>query len=602
MRKLRVHADANRPFFQRAMISVIALAACITAAGVASAARVGDFGLIDHEGKYHQLTRYGHQKAIVLISQANGCSLIPETLPRLNKLRQEWSAKEVSFLMLNASNGDTRESIQREAGIYDLDYPILHDRNQLVAETLGISEAGEILVIDPATLTLVFQGPLDERQRRRDEAPKPTPLADAIARTVAGEATSQDTVLVERSPGGQQPSCIYEFEQRDLHAANAPDYAHDVAPILQANCVNCHRQGGIGPFAIDSYQMVRGFSLMIREVLMTRRMPPAQVDPEIGHFTNARYLADADMQTLVHWIDAGAPRGTGGDPLLVEDTVEEEVRWPLGEPDYIVNVPTQQIPATGVIDYINVQVDLPFEEDKWVRAVHFHPGEPKVMHHLLSYVVPDDFEWGKTPRFERRFLEGFAPGKNDAQIFPDNAGVYIPAGHKLSMQLHYTTYGKAVEDSTQLGLYFHDTPPDHEFHNKSVSQGDFVIPAGAVEHKTSQQYVFDKDIVLYGLRPHMHYRGKYARFKVIYPDETTEELLSVPNYNFAWQPTYRLAEPKVLPAGSRVVVSGAFDNSQYNPGNPAPEEEVLWGDQSWEEMFIGYFAYRFVDKDAVRKD
>jgi len=327
------------------------------------------------------------------------------------------------------------------------------------------------------------------------------------------------------------------------------------------------------------------------------------VDPEIGHFTNARYLPDQDLQTLVHWIDQGAPRGAGPDPLLVESVAETDEEWQLGTPDYIVNVPTQQIPATGVIDYMTVMIDLPFDEDKWVRAVHFKPGDPKVMHHLLSYVVPADYERGSTtPRSERRFLEGYAPGKSDAMQFPAQAGVFIPKGYKLSVQLHYTSYGKATEDSTRLGLYFHDSPPEHEFHNKSVTQGDFTIPPGAIEHKTSQQYVFDKEIVLYGLRPHMHYRGKYARFKVIYPDNSTEELLSVPNYNFAWQPTYRLSEPKRIPAGSRVVVSGAFDNSRFNPGNPAPEEPVTWGDQSWEEMFIGYFAYHYADKEVVRTD
>jgi hypothetical protein len=566
----------------------------------ATATRVGDFALIDHQGKFHQISRYGHQKAIVLIAQANRCELIPETLPRLNMLRQQWEPQDVTFLMINASGKDSRAAIGAEAATYDLDYPILHDQNQLVAETLGIEAAGEILIIDPKTMQLIYQGPLDEPQWPEE---KPTPLVDALTAVAAGDLAARETVMIEREPGGKAPSCDFAFEQRDLHAENAPDYAHDVAPIFQNNCTNCHREGGIGPFAMDSYQMVRGFSLMIREVLMTKRMPPAQVDPEIGHFDNARYLTDADLQTLVHWIDAGAPRGTGNDPLLVENTSETDDGWEFGEPDYIVNIPTQHIPATGVLDYRNVIVDLPFGEDKWVSAVHFRPGDPRVMHHLLSYVVPGDYEQGKRiARSERRFLEGYAPGKSDGIPFPESAGIYIPEGHKLRVQLHYTTFGKETEDRTRLGLYFHDTPPDHEYHTRMVSQFDFEIPPNAIEHRTSQQYLFDKDVVLFGLRPHMHYRGRYASFKVIYPDHTSEELLNVPNYNFAWQPTYRLSEPKLLPAGSRVVVSGAFDNSDQNPANPAPEEPVIWGDQSWEEMFIGYFSYHFVDKDAVRAD
>ena len=571
--------------------------------------RVGDFGLIDHQGRFHQITRYGYAKAIVVIVQSNGCARTVTDLPRLNALRQEWQARGVEFLMLNSTSGIERTALAREADVYDIDYPILMDHSQLVAESLGIQQAGEILVIDPATMKLVFRGPLDERKRRSTDPDKPTPLADAIERAVAGHAEQMETVRVPMPEGaGVETLCPIAFPARTLTAEAAPDYARDIVPILEDNCVVCHHQGGIGPFAMDSYQMVRGWSYMMREVLMTRRMPPAQVDPAIGHFSNARYLSDSDLQMLVHWIDQGAPRGAGEDPLLALPTpamqgAEMEPEWPLGEPDYIVNVPTQQIPATGVIDYMTVFIDLPFDTDKWVKAVHFRPGDPKVMHHLLSYVVPADYEQGSgnTPRSERRFLEGYAPGKSDYMTFPDNAGVYIPRGYKLSMQLHYTSYGKATEDSTRLALYFHDSVPDYEFHNESVAQGDFAIPPGAVEYTASQQHVFDKDIVLYGLRPHMHYRGKYFRFKVIYPDESTEELLSVPNYNFNWQPTYRLESPKVLPAGSRVVVSGAFDNSPWNPGNPDPGKEVVWGDQSWDEMFIGYFAYHFVDRDAIRE-
>lgn len=591
-------------FHQGILLSVFAAAAM---GGWAETIRVGDFGLIDHQGKFHQVTRYGHAKAIVLVVQSNGCSTIAEALPRLNTLRQEWRDQGVEFLMINPTSGIERVSLGREADVYDIDYPILMDHSQLVAESLGIAQVGELLVIDPATMKLVFRGPLDTRKRRSSDPDLPTPLADALARTIAGNAEQMETVAVAM-PAGADENCTIAYPTRTLMAEAPPDYARDIAPILQENCVECHRQGGIGPFAMDSYQMARGWSYMMREVLMTRRMPPAQVDPSIGHFSNARYLSDADLQTLVHWIDLGAPRGDGEDPLLVEQAVaahgaEIEPEWPLGEPDYIVNVPTQQIPATGVIDYMTVYIDLPFDTDKWVKAVHFRPGDPKVMHHLLTYVVPADYEPGRgnTPRSERRFLEGYAPGKTDYMTFPDNAGVYIPKGYKLSMQLHYTSFGKATEDSTRLGLYFHDRTPDYEFHNESVTQGDFAIPAGALEYRASQQHVFEKDIVLYGLRPHMHYRGKYFSFKVIYPDESTEELLSVPNYNFNWQPTYRLESPKVLPAGSRVVVSGAFDNSPWNPGNPDPSKEITWGDQSWDEMFIGYFAYRFADRQAVRE-
>ena len=571
----------------------------------AHSATLGDFALLDQYGAFHQLTRYRHKQAIVLMSHSNQCASTFAQVPRYKNLRERWQAQDVAFLMIDSSPQASRQDVRDEAELFDIDFPILIDNHQLVAESLGLTIVPQVLIIDPHRMRIVFNGPLDPRQRSRE--PKPQPLAETLARIVAGEAADLETVtlpLVQGEDGSNRTTCELDFPQRDYHALNAPDYARDVAPILRDNCVHCHSEGGIGPFAMDSYAMVRGWSAMMREVLMTKRMPPAQVDPEIGHFTNARYVGDEELQTLVHWIDAGTPRGDGHDPLVEPFVDTNESGWQLGEPDYVVHIPPQEVPATGVLDYRHVVVDLPFNEDKWVSAVHFRPGDKKVMHHLLSYVIPPDYDWrsDSTPRSERRFLEGYAPGKIDAMRYPDQSGVYIPRGYKLSMQLHYTTYGKPTVDNTRVGLYFHDTPPPHEFHNKSVTQGEFVIPAGAVEHRASQQYVFDKGIVLYGLRPHMHYRGKHFKFKVIYPDRTTEELLSVPNYHFNWQPTYRLESPKVLPAGSRVVISGAFDNSSNNPGNPDPSKEISWGAQSWDEMFIGYFAYHFADPETVRTD
>jgi peroxiredoxin len=567
---------------------------------------VEDFGLIDHTGLFHQLTKYGHKKAVVLVTQANGSNYIATQLPRFRALLRQWAPQDVAFFMLNSSAEDTRDSVRVEADVYDIPYPILLDTHQLVAERLNITAVGEVLVLDPTTMTKVYQGPLSQPRARgararaaaaaaNPDAPPPPPpppsLTSVLAKVVAGEAGTMDSVIIPASAAMAQIA----FATRDMHTTNPPDYATDVAPILQANCVTCHQEGGIGPFAMDSYRSVRGWSAMMRETMMTKRMPPAQVDPSIGHFTNARYLAGEDLQTLVHWMDMGAPRGGGGDPLAENPPVTEEgPMWELGEPDYIVTMEEpQEVPATGVLPYRNVNIEVPFEEDRWVKAVQFIPGDKKVLHHLLSYVIPPEYNSNNdgTAQTQRRFLEGYAPGKTEAQVFPMNAGVYIPKGFRIRFSLHYTTYGKETVDDTILGLYFHDTPPDHEFLNKSVTQSVLAIPPGDNEYQASQQFVFDQDIVLYGMRPHMHYRGKYFTFKVIYPDNTVEELLSVPNYNFAWQPTYRMAEPRAIPAGSRVVINGAFDNSEYNLGNPDPSKRITWGSQSWDEMFIGYFAY-----------
>jgi hypothetical protein len=363
-------------------------------------------------------------------------------------------------------------------------------------------------------------------------------------------------------------------------------------------------QGGIGPFAMTSYDIVKGFAPMIREVLMTKRMPPAQVDPHVNHFQNANYISNQELQTLVHWVDAGAPRGNSKtDPLASVKPIESE--WQLGPPDMIVDVPAYEVPATGVIDYFNHVIDLPFTEDKYVRAIQFIPGDKRVLHHLLSYISSPDFDRSKALSEEnvRDFLEGYAPGKSDATVFPKDTGVFIPKGNKLVMQMHYTTMGKAVTDKTRVGLYFHKTPPIYKYLTYPISNGGLAlnIPPGESDHRMNGSYVFNDDIMLYALRPHMHYRGKAFRFTVVYPDQTREVIMNVPNYNFAWQPTYRLDKPKMIPAGSRIITDGVYDNSKFNAANPDPTSFAVGGPQSWHEMFIGYVTYTVPGKAKVRQ-
>ena len=558
--------------------------------------RVGNFALLDHKGIYHQLRKYGDSKAVVIISTATNCLENIEKLPKYRLLRTTWENQGVSFLAINSSVDDDLADIRLMDSLHNVNLPILLDNSQLVAESLGLSKAGEIIVLEPNRSLVLYRGGLDidARRARPDRGitaqSGTTDLAKTLAAAVMGELDSFDETVVTESVG-----CELDFPARDQHVSNVPDYATDVAPILEEKCVSCHLEGGIAPFAMDSHMMVQGWSPMMKEVIMTKRMPPAQVDPSVNHFTNARYMNPDQLQTLIHWIDAGAPRGKSEvDPLA--RVRSPETVWELGEPDYIVEVPAFTVPATGVLDYENVTINLPFEEDVWVRSIQHVPGDRRVLHHLLSYIVPADYDEriveGENDSY-REFLEGYAPGKDESVTYPENSGMFIPKDSAVQMSLHYTTFGKEAVDKTLLGLYFADEKPDHQYSTYSLSHGgrNIVIPQRANEHKMSASYVFEDEVMLHGLRPHMHYRGKYMRMGVIYPDGTKDEIINVPDYNFAWQPTYRLADPMLLPAGSRVMIEGAFDNSQYNLGNPDPDAEVRGGAQSWDEMFIGYFSY-----------
>ena len=553
---------------------IAALAITLTSFTYALPDRIGDFALLDSDGAFHQLSRYRNREALVLMSFDNRCASIDTAVGQLKSLQRDWSDQGVAFGLIDSSGEADIQTIRATKARHGLDLPLLIDNGQLVTETLRLTRAGEVAILDPERLTLIYRGVALES------------AAQSLANEIAG--TTDNTIITESA------GCELNFSMRESHLAITPDYATEIAPIIAEQCASCHREGGIGPFAMDSHLMLQGWSPMIREVLLTKRMPPTQVDPYIGHFSNARYISDLDLQRLVHWIDAGAPRGGADIDPLTELQFPDRREWQLGEPDFIVKAPVHEIPATGVLDYINIEVELPFEEDKWVRAVQYIAGDEAVLHHLLSYVTaPREAVQGESPvaiNASPRFLEGYAPGKVDAITFPQNTGVYIPQGHNLAMQFHYTPNGRATVDETLLGLYMHDDPPDYENFTQSVS-GMFRIPPFAGNHAASAEYVFAEDVVVTGLRPHMHFRGKDMKLSAELPDGSITELLSVPNYSYAWQPTYALEEPVNLPAGTMVHVTGTFDNSEYNPANPDPSKELTFGLQSWDEMFIGYWTY-----------
>lgn len=554
----------NKRITTRAMAAVAIVA---SSAGLA-ADRLGDFAALDTAGEFHQFSRYGDKESLVLMAFDSRCEAMASQLSEFAEMAEQWSERDVAFGVIDSRAATAVADSRAARDDFGIELPLLLDESQLITQTLGLSRAGEVVVLDPARLSREFIG-----------------AVDGLDEVLGGGSPSTTSAASD---------CELDFPRLETLAQQVPDYAADVAPIVIEQCASCHREGGIGPFALDSHLMLQGWSPMIREVLLSKRMPPMQVDPSIGHFSNARYLPTEELETLVSWIDAGAPRGAAAIDPLAEVEFPDRKAWQLGEPDYVIKTPAMEIPATGVLDYINVDVDLPFDEDKWVESVQFIAGDESVLHHLLAYVTApsEDFDGGEadTTSVARRFLEGYAPGKVDAMTFPENTGVFIPKGHKLSLQFHFTTNGKATVDETKIGLYMHDEPPAHENFTRSVSTA-FRIPAYAKDHEVRAAYTFQEDVVVTGLRAHMHFRGKDMKFIAEAPDGTLTELLSVPNYSYAWQPTYQLESPARLVAGTKVHVTGSFDNSEYNPANPDPSKELRFGLQSWDEMFIGYWTY-----------
>ncbi len=535
--------------------------------------RVSDFAVLDNAGEFHQLSRYLHRQGLALMAYDASCENMAGLLSEYQSIAAEYAEQGIDFVLLDSLDLGREAFAGSSIGL-----PVLEDDGQLVSESLGIQHAGDVRVLNPQRLSLFFRGAVSAE------------LSETLAGVVSESVN--DTVSVAND------GCEISYPVREAHAQTPPDYASEIAPIVLENCADCHRQGGVGPFALDSYIMLLGWSPMIREVILNKRMPPMQVDPNIGHSADARYLDADEMQKMVHWIDAGAPQGSGEtDPLeqlaasIDSEAVEE---WQLGEPDFIVTGPSNDVPPTGVLDYVYEEVDLPFDEDKWIQAIQYRAGDASVLHHLMTFVTaPEEDFWGPERdelSVARRFIAGYAPGKSNVFEFPEGTGVFIPQGHGLSMQFHYVTNGQRTSDVTEIGLYFSDETDLQEQLVQAVSSR-FTLPPNEHNHPMQAEHVFEEEVVLTGVRARMNYRGKKMKFAIEESDGSLREIFSVPAYNYGWQPHYILEQPEVLPAGTRVHVIGAFDNSISNPTNPDPEKELSFGLNSWDEMFTGYFTY-----------
>lgn len=559
-----------------------------------------DFKLIDHRGNSHQLTYYSDRKAVVLITHGNGCPINRKAISDLNSFYQEYSARGVVFLMINANVQDDRASIAKEAEDFNIPFPILEDRSQLVSESLQLTRTAEVLVIDPKDWRIVYRGPVNDRLNYETQKKKAGEhfLKDVLDQILEGKIVKPISVPVK--------GCLISYEEDPKQIFS---YARDVAPILIKSCLPCHTPGGVAPWNMDNYRRIKGWSTMIREVVRIGRMPPWQGDPNYGKFTNDISLTPQEMRTLVHWIEQGSMQGEGDDPLLRASQPQTN-QWALGQPDRVfVFSQEQQIPATGVIPYQVVAADNTIDEDIWVRAVDLQPGNRKVVHHCdVAVVLPNESaaydpklsDWSKrsgmTVDGVGQIVAGYAPGYDSLLVLPEGTGLFLPKGAKLNFWMHYITTGKDERDITRFGLYLYKGKPPRVYSVVHLSNRNIEIAAGEREFRISASHVFDEDVVVASLTPHMHYRGKSMRLTAHYPDGSQEVLLSVPDFKFNWQRRYILAKPKGLPAKTRIVADGVFDNSAQNPDNPDPSKIVRFGSQSDDEMFSAFVAYTTENK------
>jgi peroxiredoxin len=552
--------------------------------------QVPAFTLKSADGKEWSLTDHRTKKAIAVVFLGTECPINNAYLPRLAELLKAYSPRDVAFVAINANSQDTPVRIAKHAKEYGIPFPVLKDTANIVADQFGARRTPEVFVLD-GTGKVLYQGRIDDQYGRGFVRAAPTrrDLAEALDEILASKPVSRPLTPVA--------GCLISRTIKPK-ADGTITYTKQVAAILQRNCQECHRPGQVGPMSLLTYDDALGWAESIREVVAERRMPPWYADPRHGQFSNDRSLSKEDRDTLLGWIKQDCPKG---DPRDLPPPKQFPQGWSIGKPDVVFSMPEDfTVPAKGGKKGIRYQyfiVDTNFDEDRWVQAAEARPGNRSVVHHILVYVQKPGEDGGqKGPDgIGDGLLVAFAPGELPA-VFAPGTAKKIPKGARLLFQMHYTPNGVEQKDRSSVGLIFAKQPPQYEVFTRAIAQKRLAIPPGANNYEAKSATTFTQDARLFSLMPHMHLRGKDFEYRVVFPDGKSDILLRVPRYDFAWQSNYRLAKPLDLPAGTRIECTAHFDNSAGNPNNPDPAKLVRWGEQTWEEMMIGFVDYVFTTK------
>jgi peroxiredoxin len=531
-------------------------------------------------------------KATVILFLGNGCPACTAYTQRLRELHSRYARDGVVFVGVNSMAGDEPAAVAAFAKDYGLPFPVLKDDGTKVADKLAAERVPSALVLD-ATRTIRYAGRIDDQFAPGVHRAKATTreLGNAIDALFEGREV--------KVPHATAAGCLITRERPAKAAGEPVTYHKHASRVIQAKCQECHRPGEAGPFALMSYKQAKAWADMIREVVADNVMPPWHADAPLGHFVNDRRLTPAEKTTLLAWIDQGCPEG---DPKDAPQPRKFLDGWRLPRhPDQVlrmnrtVRVPAQSLLGLG-LPYEYVDVGEPFAEDKWVTDIEVRPEYRAAVHHIIAFVIPPGgtvFDVAGDD-FGRHLLGAYVPGDQPILGRPGMARK-MPKGSRLVFEVHYTPNGKAGSDRSMIGLSYMDGPPRKQVHSEAVFNGRFHIPPGADNHEVRATHYFPEESTILSLTPHMHLRGKAFRYELLTPGPDgkpqREVLLNVPKYDFNWQASYELAKPRVVPAKSVLVCTAWYDNSAKNPFNPDPSKRVRWGNQTWEEMMIGFVMY-----------
>jgi mono/diheme cytochrome c family protein len=540
------------------------------------AERVGewipDLTFTDLDQSAGQLSEVVGERGLVIALRDTDCPLSKRYAPRLAQMEEELARRGFGLLYVGVQ---PREDCARDVETYSLGARYAVDPDGDVARALAATTTTEVFVLDGAR-TVRYRGMIDDQYGLgfARQAAEHEYLREALDAVEAGVAV--------RAPATAAQGCLLAITEGPV--PEVPVTWHErVGRILQERCVDCHRTGGVGPFPLETYEQAKRRSRMIRWVLNEGIMPPWFAEEGSGPWRNDASLTPHETADVLAWIAADMPEGDPANAALPLEYVEG---WTIGEPDLVVSMPEPfEVPAEGVIDYQYFDVQLDTTEDRWVQEVEIRPGARQVVHHVII--------WADEPDAPRRrngaesFFAATAPGAPGI-VFPVGFAKRLPAGARISFQMHYTANGTPATDRTEVGFVFADEPPLAEVVTASAYDDGFAIPPGAFDYAVSAEYAFPSDAAILTLFPHTHLRGVRFLYELEYPDGRREDLLPVPEYDFNWQLYYDLQTPLQVPSGTRLIATGWYDNTPDNPANPDPTATVRFGEQTFDEMMIGY--------------
>lgn len=566
---------------------------------------------LDLDGVIHRLGERRESLGMAIVFLEPECPVANQLIPELNRLASFCQEAKIEFYGVVSSDFVERDELLRHREEYGVEFPVLLDVSGELARILEPTHTPEAFVIDRSG-GMVYRGRVHDgffevsKRKPRITRHDLRLALDALKLGVDPE--------VGRTPA---VGCLFERVAGEQGTGSeVPTYCRDVAPILYANCVECHREGEVAPFSLATFSDARRRARMIASVVEGRVMPPWSPSPGFGHFLDARRLGEKEIETLGRWAEAGAPEGDGKDLPPVPSFPDG---WRLGEPDLVLE-PAEpfEVPADGPDVFRCFVLPTELVEDRGVIGVEFEPGAPAVVHHAIFYL--DDK--GIARRLDKRdegpgysrfggpgfppsgSLGGWAPGAQPI-TYPDGMGRKLDVGEDVVLQVHYHPNGKKQTDRSRIALYFSEKKLRQVVRGTFMGRGDVDIPPGEENYELRSTVVLPASLELIRITPHMHLLGREMKVTAILPDGRKEPLIWIEDWDFNWQGQYRYASSLALPKGTRIDLYARYDNSADNPFNPnQPPRRVRYGEQTTDEMCFCFLLFVTEDRasrEAIRR-